>query len=182
MDYSANVDAVVGFAREVFPAIRAARGDARFYIVGARPTAAVRALAQQQGIVVTGTVPDVRPWLAHAHFALAPLRIARGVQNKVLEALAMGRAVLATREAAEGIELDVPALTVVADAADYARRALDWLTHGEPSSAREVVLARYSWPGRLVHLDALLDTLARSQPGVGVPGDLRGTARAVTGS
>jgi sugar transferase (PEP-CTERM/EpsH1 system associated) len=89
MDYRANVDAARWFAHDVWPRIAAGRQDAHFYIVGSRPTAAVRALAQLAGITVTGRVEDVRPYLAHAHVVAAPLRIARGVQNKVVEALAM---------------------------------------------------------------------------------------------
>jgi polysaccharide biosynthesis protein PslH len=91
MDYWPNIDAVSWFADRIFPAIRAAVPAAQFTIVGSRPTEAVLALARQPGVIVTGSVPDVRPWLAHAACAVAPLRIARGVQNKVLEAMAMAR-------------------------------------------------------------------------------------------
>ncbi|TAL90123.1 MAG: TIGR03087 family PEP-CTERM/XrtA system glycosyltransferase, partial [Rhodanobacter sp.] len=79
MDYRANVDAVQWFAREVWPLVSARRQDARFYIVGSKPTAAVRALTGVAGITVTGRVEDVRPYLAHAHVVVAPLRIARGI-------------------------------------------------------------------------------------------------------
>jgi sugar transferase (PEP-CTERM/EpsH1 system associated) len=104
MDYWANGDAVDWFARTVFPEIYRAMPDSRFYIVGARPTPAVQQLATLPGVQVTGTVPDVRPYIVHAEFSVAPLRIARGVQNKVLEAMAMGKPVLATSAAMEGIE------------------------------------------------------------------------------
>jgi hypothetical protein len=67
----------------------ARQAPSRFYIVGARPAAAVQALAQLPGVVVTGTVPDVRPYIAHARVAVAPLRIARAHPDKVLEAMAM---------------------------------------------------------------------------------------------
>ncbi|HRZ05528.1 MAG TPA: TIGR03087 family PEP-CTERM/XrtA system glycosyltransferase [Candidatus Competibacteraceae bacterium] len=103
MDYWANVDAVEWFARTVFPEIHRAAPDSRFYIVGARPAATVQQLTTVPGVRVTGTVPDVRPYIAHAEFSVAPLRIARGVQNKVLEAMAMGKPVLATSAALEGI-------------------------------------------------------------------------------
>src|SRR3569623_858504 len=85
MDYWANVEAVNWFAREVFPVVRAADEEARFYIVGARPAAEVQALRRLPGVIVVGAVDDIRPYLAHAALAVAPLRIARGVQNKVLE-------------------------------------------------------------------------------------------------
>ncbi|MBF0341919.1 MAG: TIGR03087 family PEP-CTERM/XrtA system glycosyltransferase [Magnetococcales bacterium] len=116
MDYWPNVDAVTWFAREVFLRLVERHPRARFVIVGARPAPEVEKLARLPGIVVTGNVPDVRPWLAHARAAVAPLRIARGVQNKVLEAMAMGRPVLATSKAMEGIR-HAPELTRwVADA------------------------------------------------------------------
>ncbi len=103
MNYWANVDAVCWFSREVFPAIRQAVPAARFYIVGARPTTAVQQLNSLPGVHVVGVVRDIRPYLAHARLAVAPLRIARGVQNKVLEAMAMAMPVLVTRAAANGI-------------------------------------------------------------------------------
>jgi glycosyltransferase involved in cell wall biosynthesis len=90
MDYWPNVDAATWFAANVLPQLRAAWPRVRFYVVGMRPAAAVRALAGPH-VVVTGSVADVRPYLAHAAVAVAPLRIARGIQNKVLEAMASAR-------------------------------------------------------------------------------------------
>ncbi|WP_432377742.1 TIGR03087 family PEP-CTERM/XrtA system glycosyltransferase [Duganella sp. P38] len=104
MDYWPNVDAVTWFAQEVLPAVRQAAGDVLFYIVGARPSAAVQKLAELPGVHVTGTVPDVRPYVAHATLCVAPMRIARGIQNKVLEAMAMARPVLVSPQALEGID------------------------------------------------------------------------------
>src|SRR6185437_3003522 len=103
MDYWANVDAVEWFARSIFPAIRAQLPEIEFHIVGARPVAEVMALTVLPGVTVTGSVPDVRPYLAHASLAVAPLRIARGIQNKVLEAMAMEKIVIASPQAVEGI-------------------------------------------------------------------------------
>jgi len=105
MDYWANVDAVTWFSTEGFPSIRKAIEGARFFIVGARPSRRVERLASRAGIEVTGAVRDVRPYLAHAEAAVAPLRVARGVQNKVLEAMAMARPVVATSAALEGLDL-----------------------------------------------------------------------------
>src|SRR3954447_13488802 len=85
MDYWANVDAVDWFSRAIFPKVRMRFPKAEFFIVGARPNPVVKALAKLPGITVTGSVPDVRPYLAWASLAVAPLRIARGIQNKVLE-------------------------------------------------------------------------------------------------
>src|SRR5699024_4917517 len=107
MDYRANVDAACWFAEAVLSRIREQVPEAGFCIVVARPTAAVRRLAGRPGVTVTGRVPDVRPYLHHAALVVAPLRIARGLQNKVLEALAMDRPVLATPQAWEGID-DMP--------------------------------------------------------------------------
>jgi sugar transferase (PEP-CTERM/EpsH1 system associated) len=105
MDYWANVDAVAWFAGESFPSIRAEIEGARFVMVGARPTRQVERLASLPGIEVTGSVADVRPYLAHADVAVAPLRVARGIQNKVLEAMAMGKPVVTTTGAREGLNL-----------------------------------------------------------------------------
>jgi sugar transferase (PEP-CTERM/EpsH1 system associated) len=103
MDYFANVDAVRWFVAEVWPTVRGRHPEARFVIVGSRPAPAVRALAAAPGVVVTGFVNDTRPYLAAADLVVAPLRIARGVQNKVLEAMACGKATVATVEAAAGV-------------------------------------------------------------------------------
>lgn len=103
MDYWPNVNAVTWFSREVFPRVLEQRPEARFYIVGARPAPEVRELANLPHIRVTGTVEDVRPYLFHAKVAVAPLRVARGIQNKVLEAMSMAKPVVATGMALEGI-------------------------------------------------------------------------------
>lgn len=95
MDYLPNVDAAVWFARDVWPAIRAKVPEAEFQIVGRKPTAEVERLAELPGVKLIGQVPDVRPFVAEAAVVVVPLRLARGIQNKVLEALAMGKAVVA---------------------------------------------------------------------------------------
>ncbi|MBN8507411.1 MAG: TIGR03087 family PEP-CTERM/XrtA system glycosyltransferase, partial [Burkholderiales bacterium] len=94
MDYWPNVDAVVWFAREVLPRLAERWPALRFHIVGRNPAPSVRALASP-AVNVTGTVADVRPWLQHAAVVVAPLRLARGIQNKILEAMAMARPVVA---------------------------------------------------------------------------------------
>ena len=95
MDYFPNIDGAVWFAQQVWPAVRAKFPQAEFAIVGRKPAPMVQSLASLPGVVVTGSVPDVRPFVAAARVVVAPLRLARGVQNKVLEALAMGKAVVA---------------------------------------------------------------------------------------
>lgn len=161
MDYWPNVDAVVSFARGVFPAILRGSPGARFYIVGARPAAEVRRLAELPGVKVTGAVPDIRPYLAHAKLAVAPLRLARGVQNKVLEAMAMATPVLASPQAAEGIEARVgKELLVAASETEFVREAVR-LLQGESASAigvagRARALASYAWEGSLSRFERLL--------------------------
>jgi len=103
MDYWANVDAVTWFATEIFPAIRARIRNATFFIVGQNPTSEVLKL-ESEDVIVTGRVEDIRPYLQHASLAVAPMRVARGVQNKILEALSMQRCVLTTTKGLEGIK------------------------------------------------------------------------------
>jgi sugar transferase (PEP-CTERM/EpsH1 system associated) len=159
MDYWPNVDAVSWFAERVFPAIREAVPAAQFTIVGSRPTEAVLALARQPGVVVTGSVPDVRPYLAHAACAVAPLRIARGIQNKVLEAMAMARPVVVTAQAAEGIRAEAGRDFLLAqDEAGLAGAVTAQLqTRTTSAPARACILAHYDWARNLSMIDALFD-------------------------
>jgi len=163
MDYRANVDAVRWFAEEVFPRIIARVPEARFTIVGARPAPAVQRLARHPAITVTGTVPDVRPWQAHAAAAVAPLRIARGVQNKVLEAMSMGLAVVATPQAIDGLRggADLE-WRVSEDPEALAELAVQVLTDramarrlGE--AGRRNVLALYAWDSHMARFADLMD-------------------------
>lgn len=103
MDYWPNVDAVQWFVKSILPLVRTRYPQARFYIVGGGAGPAVQALAAEPGVQIAGRVPDVRPWLQHAAVVVAPLRVARGVQNKVLEGLAMARPTVVTAAALEGI-------------------------------------------------------------------------------
>jgi sugar transferase (PEP-CTERM/EpsH1 system associated) len=158
MDYWANVDAVTWFAREIWPRIRSGEPHAVFYIVGSKPSSAVKEL-EGDGIVVTGRVPDVRPYLFHAAAVVAPMRIARGVQNKVLEAMSMACPVVVTKKGLEGIEAkDGHELLVADDALGFADTVLDLLagSHtGLGDAARRSVIRSYAWEGscqRLVQL------------------------------
>lgn len=164
MDYRPNIDAVGWFARAVLPAISQRYPSVRFAIVGRNPTGAVKALAADPAVVVTGSVPDVRPWLAAATLCVAPLQVARGVQNKVLEAMAMARPVVASPGAAQGI--DHGGTIAVADSAHEWIAAVGAILDGagQGDAARRQVLARYEWAARLAPLDALLGlpTLTRA--------------------
>ena len=160
MDYWPNVDAVCWFVAEVLPALRQQWPTLRFHVVGRSPAPAVQALAAADGsVAVSGTVPDVRPWLAHAAVVVAPLRIARGVQNKVLEAMAMGRPVVAASSCSAAIDAE-PGLDLLAasTAQDYVA-AISLLLQDRAradaigASGRRCVLARYSWDAHLAGLD-----------------------------
>ena len=162
MDYAPNVAAVTRFARRIMPAIRAELPGAQFHIVGRRPSSEVRALDGLNGARVHGRVDDVRPWLAAADLVVAPLEIARGVQNKVLEAMAMARAVLVSPQAATGIAArDGVEFAIAADDADFAARALSILASPEARramgvAARAFVLERQSWATMLSDLPEIV--------------------------
>lgn len=161
MDYPPNVDAVAWFATNVLPLIRRSVPAARFTIVGASPAPEVSKLAAIDGVTVTGRVPDVRPYLANAIAAVAPMRIARGIQNKVLEAMAMARPVVLTRGALEGIDADPGREVALADtAADFAAACVHLATNGDTSgigpAARARILRDYDWNARLRQFDDIL--------------------------
>lgn len=164
MGYRPNVEAVVWFADEVLPLLRAAPLPGgvlpEFHIVGANPAPAVQALAQREGIHVTGGVPDVRPFVQHAAVSVAPLRIARGIQNKVLEAMALARPVVASPQAFEGVRATPGRDLLVADgAAETAARVREVLAGAHPglgAAARAAVAAAHDWNATLAGLDALL--------------------------
>lgn len=168
MDYPPNVDAVTFFATEVLPIIRERQADTRFAIVGRSPTPDVLELASLPGVDVTGEVPDTRPWLAAAKVVVAPLRIARGIQNKVLEAMASGKAVVASPEAAEGIDACHERELIIAGSAAAQADAVVSLLHDArkrarmEKAARAAMEARYSWDAKMA---ALADFLCPSVKG-----------------
>ena len=165
MDYWPNVDAVTWFAREVLPVLRQRRPGLRFHIVGRSPTPDVRALAGES-VNVTGTVPDVRPYLQHAAVVVAPLRLARGIQNKVLEAMAMARPVVAAANCAAAIDAtDGQHLVAATEVVDYVSAVQTLLDAPRRAAAlglaaRERVLAVYGWSARLAGLDRHLEMAA----------------------
>ncbi len=171
MDYRANVDAVQWYAEHVHPRVRSQSPGAVFFIVGANPTPAVRKLGGIPGVVVSGRVEDIRPYVAHAACIVAPLRIARGLQNKVLEAMAMARPIVATTAALEGIPMSegVPVLEV-SDAEEFARGVLQWLSSSpsanEALSSRRLVQQVFSWESNLARLDEALRSPLTSSPAI----------------
>ena len=174
MDYWPNIDAVSWFARDMLPQLKVRWPALRFHIVGRAPTAAVLALAHANSnadVTVTGTVPDVRPYLQHAAAVVAPLRLARGIQNKVLEAMAMARPVVTAPACAAAIaSAQVPhELHSAAVETDYVQSVHHWLA--DPDAARRVgaaarqrVLNDYSWPAQLAAIDRHLDNLGALRP------------------
>lgn len=170
MDYWPNVDAVVWFCAEMLPRLRERHPDLRFWIVGMNPAPVVQALAGES-VVVTGTVPDVRPYLAHADVVVAPLRIARGIQNKVLEAMAMARPVVISSAPATGLEAVSGRDCEIAHGEEefvsriFVLLADVALRRSMGRSARERVLERYSWEAHLAALERLLgDEAALTDP------------------
>ncbi len=158
MDYWPNIDAVTWFVQEALPALRLAWPTLRFHIVGRSPSAAVLTL-KGEGVHVTGTVDDVRPYLQHAAVVVAPLRLARGIQNKVLEAMAMGRPVVATAACAAPIDARVGTeLLAASDAAGFTDAvssllAAPALANEIGTAARQCVLQRYSWQSHLAGIE-----------------------------
>ena len=161
MDYWPNVDAVTWFAAEVLPGLRQRLPQARFYIVGRSPTPEILAIASEH-IIVTGTVPDVRPYLQHAGVVVAPLRVARGIQNKILEAMAMERPVIATADCAAAVDAEKGTELITATtAAEFIEAIVLQLANPETSiaigqAARSRVVARYSWEAHMNHIDRYL--------------------------
>ncbi len=165
MDYLPNVDGVRWFAEQILPLIRRERPSAQFAIVGARPTAEVTALGRIPGVTVTGYVDNPRDELARASVSVAPLRIARGIQNKVLEAMAMGLPVVGTTSATQGVEA-VPGLhfRLAEQPESFARQVVELLS--EPvrarqlgTAARSFVESHYAWDHVLQPFDELIHRL-----------------------
>ncbi len=178
MDYFPNVDGVRHFCDQILPRVQAAVPGARFAIVGRNPTPAVTRLASRAGVEVTGTVPDVRPFLRGAAVAVAPLRVARGAQNKTLEAMASGLPVVCSTAVADGLGVDERAGVEVADEPeDFASRVVALL--GDPdrrrdagARARAYVEQHHRWEDLCAGLEALLIALAarprHTSPGQGI--------------
>jgi len=159
MDYWPNVEAVKWFCDHVLEPVREREPDVLFCIVGMKPTEEVRQLATRPGVRVTGGVPDVRPYLHHALAACLPLQLARGIQNKALEAMAMGLPVLATEQALVGI-VDYPGVLAIAanDAGDMVEAALGLLAAPRQvnTAGRACVLEHYNWDTNLKRMEAFL--------------------------
>jgi sugar transferase (PEP-CTERM/EpsH1 system associated) len=162
MDYLANIDGIKWFVQSVLPRVKAAVPDVELLIVGGKPAREIERLGRLPGVVVTGYVEDVREYLARATVCIVPLRVARGIQNKVLEAMAMGKAVVCTPQAYEGIRAAPDKDLVVASGdAAFAAAIVDLL--GDAARARQLGIAArqcvekwYAWEENLGTLDHVL--------------------------
>lgn len=157
MDYYPNIDAVTWFVKEIFPTIKTAIPDVKFYIVGNKPNEKVKKLHDNENIIVTGFVEDVRDYFNMADVFVAPFRIACGVQNKILEALAMSVPAVASPIGAEGIKNDNP-IHVAAEPNDFTSQVIGFLKDRNKNNdrLRRWVMNNYSWERNLTTLENLL--------------------------
>jgi len=163
MDYYPNQECMFDFCAHVLPRIRARRPATRLYIVGADPSPAVRKLGELPGVTVTGSVADVRPYVRRSALMVAPLNIARGTQNKILEAMAMGVPVVTSTAAAGGVDaIPQEHLLVARDHEEQASAILRVLE--DPSERRRLaaagrsrMLTHHAWPASMRRLDAIIE-------------------------
>jgi polysaccharide biosynthesis protein PslH len=169
MDYRPNIDAVVWFCDEILPIVQTEIPGANFTICGSRPGPVVRRLANRRGVTVTGWVPDARPYLDRAEIFVAPLRMARGIQNKLLEALAMGLPCVTSTAARSGTVIaDGQGILATDEPREFAGHVLDLLRDGGRRAemackAREAAEANYAWEVQMARLDEVI-AAAVSQP------------------
>jgi sugar transferase (PEP-CTERM/EpsH1 system associated) len=176
MDYEPNVEAVGFFATEVWPKVLERHPDAEFAIVGSRPNLKVRSLAMRPGVRVTGSVPDVRSYLASATLVVVPLKVARGIQNKILEAMSAGVPVLTTPLAAQGISAESESILFTAErnAGSFAAKTLELLadapaTREKAAAARAFVQKHFSWNATGEVLEGILSVAGKRVAPVAKP-------------
>jgi sugar transferase (PEP-CTERM/EpsH1 system associated) len=167
-NYLPNAEAAIWMARNVWPLVHAQVPDARLALVGSSPTAAVRALAADSSIEVTGSVPDVRPYLWRAAVAVAPIFTARGVQTKVLEAVAAGLPCVVTPAVEQGLPAEVLSACISPGTADaFARAVVEVLQmppHQRRALAARADLRSLGWPERLAPLVTLVERAGKAKP------------------
>jgi sugar transferase (PEP-CTERM/EpsH1 system associated) len=170
MDYYPNQEGVIEFCRDVLPLIRARRPGVTLRIVGAAPPAKIRNLGHVSGVTVTGSVPDVRPFVQDAAVSIAPLRIARGTQNKILEAMAMGVPTVSSVAAAKGVDAEPGQhLLTATSSREFSESVLRLLENPAErrrvaDNARARVLSHHAWHRSMAKLDRLIDEHCRSRP------------------
>ena len=167
MDYYPNQECMKRFCAQVWPLLRAQRAAMKLIIVGADPTPSIKALGYLPGVTVTGSVPDVRPYILKSAVMVAPLAIARGTQNKILEAMAMGVPVVTSRVAAGGVDAEPGAHLLVADGADAIAEAILRITSDASERARlskagrERMLSSHAWGRSMERLDSIIERCVR---------------------
>jgi len=169
MDHWPNIDAATWFSLEILPSLLQHYPLARFYIVGRSPKTEVTRLASES-VVVTGTVPDIRPYLQHAAVVVAPLRVARGIQNKILEGMAMARPIIAAAKCAAAVDAEIGKELIAASSpAEYLAAIQYLLANPEAGTtmghlARARVVVRYSWDAHMSVIDPYLMQSSTNQP------------------
>lgn len=163
MDYYPNQECMARFCAQTWPLLKARRPALKLLIVGADPSPEMRRLGELPGVTVTGSVPDVRPFIRSSALMVAPLSIARGTQNKILEAMAMGVPVVTSRVAAGGVDATAPAHLLVADTPDETCAAILSIVE-QPTerrrlalAGRERMLSHHAWPHSMIRLDRIIE-------------------------
>jgi hypothetical protein len=184
MDYYPNQECMFEFCARTLPRIRSRRPNLRLLIVGAEPSPAVRRLGELPGVTVTGSVPDVRPYLQRSALMIAPLNIARGTQNKILEAMAQGVPVVASEIAARGVDATAGEhLLAARSEAECEHAILSILDHPSErarlaAAGRERMLSHHAWSRSMTRLDGIIDrcltlrTRAEPRPHLALPESL----------
>ena len=169
MDWRPNMDAVEYFVNEIFPLARASRPDLRFVVVGRKPPRHIRDLGRLDGVTVTGTVDDVRPFLASAALYVVPLRIGGGSRLKILEAMAMRKAVLSTTIGAEGLNLSPGENIIIRDEPEeFADAIIQYMDDTETSGriaqqGRKLVERQYGWERLAEKLHRYITSVVQSR-------------------
>ena len=168
MDYYPNQECMARFCKEAWPLLKARRPQMKLLIVGADPSPEMRALGQLPGVTVTGSVPDVRPYIRASALMVAPLAIARGTQNKILEAMAMGVPVVTSRVAAGGVDAQAEAHLLVADSASEITQAILRIAENPEErrrlalAGRQRMLSHHAWPRSMQRLDGIIQRCRES--------------------
>ena len=163
MDYFPNIDGVLYFQKEILPLIEKEVPDVKFYIVGSNPTQKIRMMREEENIEVTGYVDDIRPYISKASVSVVPLRIGKGIQNKILEAMAMGVPVVATSQAIAGIEVENGKEIFIEDQPQrFANRVVKLIKDEDlrksiSIQARQLVEKKYNWEVNLTRLEKVLE-------------------------
>jgi hypothetical protein len=162
MDYYANIDGVKWFCEKIFPIVKDRYPKVQFYIVGSNPNPEIQKLGSNKCINVTGFVEDIRPYYNNADVCVIPLRIARGIQNKVLEAMSMGKAVVTTSTAVQSIKAISGVHLLLEDNFDKFAEAVSMLLENHTlrnylgTNARQFVKSNYNWQGNMKKFDELM--------------------------